>query len=81
MNFSNAKLCELQSNIHDKLSVEERRALDAMFDDNALCLIEDVLIHLAKHHSTSFFNPHPNNEQFNYAVQELIQKYRSQIEF
>lgn len=81
MNFSNAKFYEMPSNIFNKLSNEERKALDAMFDKNALSLVEYILQGLAKHQSTSFFHPHPNNPQFNYAVQDLIQKYRNQIEF
>lgn len=81
MNFSNAKFCEMQSHIFNKLTDDELEALDAMFDDNALSLIENILQGLAKHQSTSFFHPHPTNPQFNYAVQDLIQKYRNQIEF
>lgn len=81
MHFSNAKLCEIQGNIANKLSKEEHEALEAMFNDNALALIEDILQGLAKHQSTSFFNPHPNSTRFNYVVQDLIQKYRKQIEF
>lgn len=81
MNFQNSHFCEIHSNILDKLSKEEREALAALFDNNALALVEYILQGLAKHQSTSFFHPHPINPQFNYAVQELIQKYRGQIEF
>lgn len=81
MHFSNAKFCEIQNSIVNKLTDEEREALDTVFDKNALSLIEYILQGLAKHQSTSFFHPHPDNPQFNYAVQDLIQKYRNQIEF
>lgn len=81
MNFQNAHFSEIHCNILDKLSEEEREALAALFNNNALALVDYILQGLAKHQSTSFFHPHPDSPQFNYAVQDLIQKYRKQIEF
>lgn len=81
MNFSNAEFHEIQSEVFNKLSAKEREALDALFCANTLVVVEDILKGLAKHQSTSFFNPHPYSPGFNYAVQDLIQKYRKQIEF
>lgn len=64
-------------NYYSTLSAEE---IDEMFDHNAMVLIEDVLKGLAEHRSTALFEPHPYNTNFNLKVQELIKKYRNQIE-
>lgn len=78
--FCTSELCEIQGNVWENLSFEERKALDAMFDDNALNLIENILQGLAIHQSPSLFEPHPFNSKFNLIVQDLIKKYRNQIE-
>lgn len=56
------------------------KEIDEIFDHNAMVLIEDILIGLAEHRNTALFEPHPYNKTFNLKVQELVKKYRNQIE-
>lgn len=76
--FSTYELCCLQEEVGNKLSLEEKKALDAMFSDNMLSVVQLVLDAIKHNIPTSLIMPCPLENGLNEAIQELVSDFRNE---
>lgn len=76
--FSTFELCCIQEKLGNKLSVEEKKALDAMFSDNMVSVVTSVLDAIKHNTPTSLITPCPLDNGLNEAIQELVSNFRNE---
>lgn len=75
--FSTYELCCIQEAVGEKLSSEEKKALDAMFCDNMLGVVNEVLNAIKHDLPTQLITPCPLDNGLNEAIQELVSEFRN----